>query len=65
MTTNDKPLSRNFDKEKIEIDLQHIRAEEIVFYNKVKLSVTIKDLLLSSDKFEIFCEYMLLTSIIL
>ena len=42
MTTNDKSLTRNYDsdKEKSEIDsdLQLILAEEIAFYNKVKLS---------------------------
>ena len=50
MTTNDKPLTRNYDsdKEKSEIDSDirvlkirqrlAIPAEEIAFYNKVKLS---------------------------
>ena len=56
MTMNDKPLTRNYDsdKEKSEIDSdnpvlkirqQCILAEEIAFYNKVKLSVTIDSLL--------------------
>ena len=60
MTTNDKPLTQNFnsDKEKSEIesnisvlkldsDLQRIpaEAEEIAFYSKVELSVTIDSLL--------------------
>ena len=61
MMMNDKPLTQNYDsdKEKSEIDcnirvlkiildsdLQHISAEEIAFYNKVKLSVSIDSLLL-------------------
>ena len=45
MTTSGKPLTRNYDsdKEKSEIDsdLQRILAEEIAFYNKVKLFVSI------------------------
>ena len=58
MTTNDKPLARNYDsgKEKSEIDsdirvskisqrLERIPAEEIAFYNDVKLSVSIDSLL--------------------
>jgi len=44
MTTNDKPLSWNFDSDiailKLESDFQHIRAQEIAFYNKVNSSVS-------------------------
>ena len=68
MTTNDKMLTRNYDsdKEKIESDsdirvlktrqqleLHRIPAEEIAFYNKVKLSVSIDSLYcVSSNSFE-------------
>ena len=56
MTTNDKPLARNFDsdKEKSEIDSdirvfkirQRLAAHSsIAFYNKVKLSVSFDSLL--------------------